>query len=154
MHHAVGDPITVLRSDPVLGIVQHAIRSVPVVVLPGMHRVEAIGCLLVSTACAEPAASAARPHPPTAAAVAIGIATTGGGGMPAGYACSSLPRSQGPAARMPRGADTGAMQRQYCPAAVVAEAASGLRLNISNDGWHAVDFWETTACVNVVSLAV
>jgi hypothetical protein len=23
-----------------------------------------------------------------------------------------------------------------------AEAASGLRLNISNDGWHAVDLWE------------
>jgi hypothetical protein len=30
------------------------------------------------------------------------------------------------------------MQRQYAKASVVAEAASGLRLNISNDG-YAVD---------------
>jgi hypothetical protein len=30
---------------------------------------------------------------------------------------------------------------------VVAEAASGLRLNISNNGWHAVDLWKEAAAV-------
>jgi hypothetical protein len=34
-------------------------------------------------------------------------------------------------------------------AVVVAEAASGLRLNISNDGWHAVDLWEETAAYDM-----
>jgi hypothetical protein len=38
------------------------------------------------------------------------------------------------------GAGTGAEAANI--SMVVMEAASGLRLNISNDGWHAVDLWE------------
>jgi hypothetical protein len=59
-----------------------------------------------------------------------------------GMLAAAAPRSQGPAKDAVWAQAQAHAEAMLPAAAVVAEAASGLRLNISNDGWHAVDLWE------------
>jgi hypothetical protein len=141
-----GDTHHCLRSDPVLvgiaALVRYA-RPTSRTIGEIMHRVEA-RCLLVSTACAEPAKRCTRAtSAPPAAAASIGSADLATDGDASRVCLQQLsPRSQGPAARMPRGAGTGRMQRQAVSSSGGGGCIWSASQYLSNDGWHAVDLWE------------